>query len=389
MRILHVTQTYHPFLERGGPTVKVRSIAEGLTKRGHHNTVLTSWYGRPYRSRRLDVNGVDVAYLRPRAKYRALTFNSGLRKFCRSELAGTDMIHIYGLYDFLGPVVSHYAFRLGIPYVVEPLGMTKPIDRSLGLKRVWHRIFGSPMIRNAAMVIATSRQEEREILETGIPRNKVALRYNGVDLEEYSQLPARGAFRAEWTIPEDEPVILFLGRIIPRKGVDLLIDAFAQACPGRGRLVVAGPEGEVGYVAKLRERARAQGIEERTIFAGPLYADAKKSAYADCDIFALPSRYENFANSVAEAIACNRPVIISDQCGISEFVKDHAGLVIPREIPSFVEGITRLLSDADLYSRFQRACPSVAARLSWKELLVTQEQLYSRAKSSRAVAVAG
>jgi len=384
MRILHVTQTYHPFLERGGPTVKVRAIAEGLMRRGHRNTVLTSWYGRPYRSRRLDMNGVEVVYLRPRAKYRALTFNSGLRKFCRTELPGFDMIHIYGLYDLLGPVVAHYASKRGIPYVVEPLGMTQPIDRSLRLKRAWHRMFGSPMIENAALIIATSRQEEGELLAAGIPRSKVALRYNGIDLDEYSQLPARGAFRSEWTIPPDEPVVLFLGRIIPRKGVDLLIDAFSQAFPKRGRLVVAGPEGEVGYVSKLREQARAKGVEERTIFAGPLYAGAKKSAFTDCDIFALPSRYENFANSVAEAIACNRPVIISDQCGIAEFVKEHAGLVVPRDVPSFVEGMTKLVSDVDLYNRYQRACPVVASRLSWKELLGGQEDLYSRARSHSA-----
>lgn len=381
MRILHVTQTYHPFLERGGPTVKVRSIAEGLTRRGHRNMVLTSWYGRPFRSRRLDVNGVEVVYLRPRGTYRALTLNSGLLKFCRSELSGSDMIHIYGLYDLLGPVVAHYASRRGIPYVIEPLGMTRPIDRSFALKRVWHGLFGSPMLRNAALVIATSRQEEAELLEHGIPREKVALRYNGVDLEEYVQLPAPGAFRGEWAIPPDEPVILFLGRIIPRKGVDVLIDAFVQACPVRGRLVIAGPEGEVGYVSKLREQARAKGVEARTIFAGPLYAEAKKSAYVDCDIFALASRYENFANSVAEAIACNKPVIISDRCGIGEFVQDRAGLVLPRDAGAFAEGIRKMMGDAALYSKFQKECPNVAARLSWSELLATQEELYVRAKS--------
>ena len=383
MRILHVTQTYHPFLERGGPTVKVRSIAEGLTRRGHRNTVVTSWFGRPYRSRRLDVNGVDVIYLRPRGTYRALTLNSGLLRFCRSELYGTDVVHIYGLYDLLGPVVAHYASRCGIPYVIEPLGMTRPIDRNFAMKRVWHGIFGRPMIQNAAMIIATSRQEESELLAHGIPREKVALRYNGVDLEEYLQLPPRGAFRGEWAIPPDEPVILFLGRVIPRKGVDVLIDAFVKACPTRGRLVVAGPEGEVGYIAKLREQARAKGVEARTIFAGPLYADAKKSAYVDCDIFALASRYENFANSVAEAIACNKPVVISEQCGIAEFVQDHAGLVITRDASAFAEAITKLLADSGLYSQFQNECKNVAARLSWNELLGTQEELYVRAKSNQ------
>jgi glycosyltransferase involved in cell wall biosynthesis len=383
MRILHVTQTYHPFLERGGPTVKVRAIAEGLAQRGHHSTVLTSWYGRPYTARRTVMNDVDVIYLRPLKTYRAMTLNAGLLNFCRKDLREYDLVHIYGLYDLLGPVVGHFAFRAGIPYVLEPLGMVRPIDRSLRLKRIWHQVFGKALIRHAARVIATSQQEEQELLEDGLPRKQVALRYNGVDLNEFAALPARGSFRAEWTIPPGEPVVLFLGRVIPRKGVDLLISAFAEACPQHGRLVVAGPEGEVGYVGQLRELARAKGVEARTIFTGPLYGDQKKSALADCDVFALPSRYENFSNSVAEAIACCKPVIVSDRCGISEFVVDQVGLVIPREVPAIVDALRRLLADPALYARFQAACPAVAGRLSWRELLAVQEKLYEQVLGKR------
>ncbi len=378
MRILHVTQTYHPFLERGGPTVKVRSIAEGLVQRGHHCTVLTSWYGRPYTTRQTVMNGVDVVYLRPLKTYRAMTLNTGLLAFCRKELPQYDLIHIYGLYDLLGPVVAHYASRAGIPYVLEPLGMVRPIDRALRLKRLWHQIFGKPLIRHAARMIATSQQEEGEFLEDGLPRKQIALRYNGVDLNEFATLPPRGAFRSEWTIPPDEPVVLFISRVIPRKGVDLLISAFAEACPERGRLVIAGPEGEVGYIAQLRELARSKGVEPRTIFTGPLYGDQKKAALVDCDLFALPSRYENFANSVAEAIACCRPVIISDRCGISEFVTNQVGLVIPREVPAIAGALRLLLSDHVLYQSFQEACPRVAGQLSWDELLAVQEEIYGQ-----------
>jgi glycosyltransferase involved in cell wall biosynthesis len=378
MRILHVTQTYHPFLERGGPTVKVRSIAEGLAQCGHLVTVLTSWYGRPYAARQVKLGGVDVVYLRPFATYRAMTLNSGLLDFCKKRLREFEIVHIYGLYDLLGPTVAHYCFQSGIPYVLEPLGMVRPIDRSFRLKRAWHTIFGKKLLERASLLIATSRQEEEELIADGYPRERIALRYNGVDLKEFGTLPARGAFRSEWALPAGEPIVLFLGRIIPRKGVDLLIEAFAQACPERGRLVIAGPEGESGYVAKLRESAREKRIEDRTIFTGPLYGDQKKSALVDCQIFVLPSRYENFANGVAEAIACGMPVIISDRCGIQEFVSGQAGLVVPREGPALADALRQLLSDTALYDRFRAACPQVAARLSWSELLVMQEEMYER-----------
>ena len=382
MKILLVTQTYDPFLERGGPTVKVRAMAEGLTRRGHQVTVLTSWFGRPFTARHTMMNGVEVVYLRPVATYRATTFNKGLRDFCKKRLPEFQVVHIFGLYDLLGPVVAHYAHKRGIRYLVEPLGMTRPIDRNFAMKRIWHVLFGRMLFRNAKHIIATSQQEKQELLDDGWPPEKIALRYNGLDLDEFATLPPRGAFRKEWAIPDDEPVILFLGRLIPRKGVDLLINSFAAACPERGRLIVAGPEGESHYVEKLRELARAKHVEARTIFAGPLYADQKKSVLVDCDIFVLPSRYENFANSVAEAIACGKPAIITDRCGISEFVSGKAGLVIPREQAALTESLSRLLSDRDLYDKLRAACPSVAAQLSWNELLGSQESLYDVARAT-------
>ena len=216
------------------------------------------------------------------------------------------------------------------------------------------------------------------MIADGFSADRIALRYNGVDLQEFSTLPAAGAFRTEWALPATEPIVLFLGRIIPRKGADMLIEAFAEACPQSGRLVIAGPEGESGYLTKLRELARERRVEDRTTFTGPLYAEQKKSALVDGDIFVLPSRYENFANGVAEAIACGMPVIISDRCGIQEFVAGHVGLVIPLEKSALVEALRRLISDKPLYEQFRGACSQVAAELSWTQLLGTQEEIYAR-----------
>lgn len=380
MNILQVTPAYFPFLDKGGPTVKVRALAEGLVRRGHRVTVLTSWHGRPRVAFRDQIGGVEVLYLRPLANYRATALHTGLLSFCRKRLRDFDLVHIHGLYDLIGPAVGHYCLRGSIPYVLEPLGMSRPYDRSFRLKRIWLRLFGAPLFRHAARVMATSLQEQRELLEDGWPRNQVALRYNGVDLEDYADLPARGAFRTARGIGSDEPIVLFLGRLIPRKGVDMLIAAFAQACPERGLLVIAGPEGEAHLVAQMKALAQAEGVAARTIFTGPLYGADKKSVLVDCDVFVLASRYENFANSVAEAIACGKPVIISDQCGISEFVAGEVGLVIPREQNALTAALRLLLGDRDLYARFKDACPGVAARLSWQEMLDKQESVYAEVR---------
>ena len=88
MNILQVTPAYFPFLEKGGPTVKVRALAEGLVRRGHSVTVLTSWHGRPRVAFRDEIGGVEVVYLRPLVNYRATALNAGLLSFCRTRDAG-------------------------------------------------------------------------------------------------------------------------------------------------------------------------------------------------------------------------------------------------------------------------------------------------------------
>src|ERR1039458_2682672 len=154
-----------------------------------------------------------------------------------------------------------------------------------------------------------------------MPPDKLVIRYNGIDASSCTFLPPRGGFRAKWGISPGEPLVLFLSRLIPRKGADILIEAFVQACPESGRLVIAGPEGEPGYRAYLEKCARKSGAEARVIFTGAIYGEEKKAVLADTDVFALPSRYENFANVAAEAMACGIPVIVTDSCGIRSLVE--------------------------------------------------------------------
>lgn len=104
----------------------------------------------------------------------------------------------------------------------------------------------------------------------------------------------------------------------------------------------------------------------------------KKAVLADSQIFVLPSRYENFANGVAEAIACGIPAIVTEHCGVSEFVLDRVGLVIPREISALTDALRKLLGDSVLYERFRKECPKVASALSWQELLGKQQELYAQ-----------
>ena len=395
MRVLKVVQSYFPFQEQGGPVVKVRALAHGLAERGHEITVLTADLGLKkaagglvsFRSCKwgycAEENGIKAIYLSTIARYRALTLNPGVIGFCRASLRQFDLVHFYGLYDLLGPSVSHFCRKEGVPYVIEPMGMFRPIDRSFRLKQTWHRNLGLSYWTKARQIVATSEMEQQELLADGVAAEKIVVRYNGIDHKTFNSANARGSFRKKWAISSTEPILLFLGRLIPRKGADILIDAFAKACPDSGRLVIAGPEGEPGYQKILSKRAREAGVESRVIFAGAVYDDEKAAVLADSDIFVLPSKYENFANSVAEAMACGIPVIITDACGIRSLVEGRAGLVISPEREALTAAIATLISDRTTYQRFQAGCRAAAAELGWERLSEQMEGYYSKVLGSR------
>jgi len=391
MRILKVVQAYYPFQEQGGPVVKVRALARGLVQRGHEVTVLTADLGLSGRSGngakfdpcplgwRSEQDGVRVIYLPTLAHYRALTLNPRVIRFGRTSVHDFDLVHFYGLYDLLGPIVGTFCRKQGIPYIIEPMGMYHPIDRGFLLKRTWHLLAGTAFWRHAAQIVATSEMEQQELVGDVLPPSELVVRYNGLNLSEFADLPARGTFRAKWKIPAQEPLILFLSRLLPRKGADILIEAFATCCPTSGRLVIAGPEGERGYRAHLEERARHSGVESRVTFTGPVYDADKRALLADADVFVLPSTYENFANAPAEAIACGVPVVITNACGIRNLVDGRAGLVIPPEKGALTDSLRRLLQDTELYARLKSSCREVAAELNWSRLIEQMEGYYALA----------
>jgi glycosyltransferase involved in cell wall biosynthesis len=392
MRILSVTESYAPFYEFGGPPVKVEALAEGLARRGHSPTVLSADWGfekrrepgtRDFTSRRSpfgwtrEANGVQSIYLPTWFRYRALTWNPAVGRYCRARLKQFDVAHIFGLYDLLGPAVARACRKQGIPYVVEPIGMFRPIVRGIALKRLYHAFWGGRMIEEAAAVVATSEQEARELATGGIAREKIVVRRNGVLVP--SELPARGAFRNQHGIPADALVVLFLGRLSAKKSPELLLDAFAALPKEIGGhtvwLVFAGPD-EAGMAVRLASEARKLAVSERVVFPGSVLGEKKWAAYRDADVFVLPSRNENFGNTAAEAAACGTPVIVTENCGIAPLLADSAGIVVRHETSDVRKAVQEVLSDRALRERLAQGGRLAAGRLGWEQPVAEMDRLY-------------
>jgi glycosyltransferase involved in cell wall biosynthesis len=401
MRILNVTETYAPFLEFGGPPVKVRALSEGLARRGHQVTVLTADWGLEKRLQtqeekvtaerspfgwRREENGVQAIYLPTWMRYRTVSWNPAVKRYCRARLQNFDVVHIFGLYDLLGPAVAAACRKRSLPYVLEPIGMFVPIVRNLWLKRMYHAIWGRRVLQGARAVIATSEQEVEELAASGLPRTRVVLRRNGV--EAPASWPEPGAFRRAHRISDDMKLVLFLGRLSSKKSPDLLLRAFAELSRRSAgipmTLVFAGPD-EGGIKEKLVEEAAQLGVRTRVQFVGPVFGELKWAAYRDADVFVLPSQNENFGNSAAEAVAAGTPVIVTEQCGIAPLLAEEAGLVVRHDQLALSNALERILIEPELGSRLAAGCANVASRLGWDEPVGNMEALYTTLASGQAL----
>ncbi len=422
MRILKVSRCYHPAAEYGGPIGKMLALSRGLIGRGHKVTVYTSNLLNPRRKMSdgtsvCEMDGARIVYLNSVLNYHWDPITPDVFGFCRRELTQFDVIHVYGYRDFISTFVSWYARRRHVPYFIEPMGMFKPMIRSLLQKRLYDWVYGDGMAQLAAGVIATSTAERREIIERGIDPGRVIIRRNGVDLDELRVSPRPGAFRRRLGLGDTDRLVLYLGRISKKKGIGLLIRSLCDARLARTHLAVVGPDDCDGHVHRLENLVDTSALTARVAFTGPLYGQEKVEALHDSDVLVLPSANENFGNVVAEAVACGTPVIVTDRCGIAPFVLgttdpapprrlhqtgcppvvsgpgDHpeansgrniytvgrVGLVIPFNETALREALVRTITDDGLISTFRGNAPAAASELSWDGPIRRMEDLYKSA----------
>ncbi len=380
LRILSVTRCFYPALASGGMARTVAQIARALVRRGHEVTVYTSnlWDATRRLSDRTLVRhweGIRVIYFHTVVRYRWDGIQPGIIRYL-SALERFDLIHVYGVRDFLSTVVCWWARQRGIPYVVEPMGMLLPVGRSLWKKRAYDRLFGRALLSGAARVIATSEQEAEEGVGWGVPREKIVVRRNGLDLSEFDPLPPRGAFRARLGIGDDRRVVLYLGRLARKKNVPLLIEAFAEVRHPKALLLIIGPDDGDGARAAIERAIARARLGDSVRVLDPLYQCERVSALVDADVLVLPSIHENFGNVVAEAIACGTPVIVTNRCGVAPWVDGRAGLVIEPGKEALVRALRLLLEDETQRRWFSENALRLREELSWEEPIRQLERLY-------------
>ena len=338
MKILHVIDYFA--WPHGGPVRSVYDRANSLAARGHEVTIYTTDMGPVHRlddhdKIRSDRN-VDIRYFRCLNNWTAnkfrFMFSREMQSAFKGETGNFDIIHTHETRGFPNLCVWHYARKNSVPYVLEARGTLPtalPQQRKMYVlaKYLSDRIIYHKVIKNASKVIALTQSESLAYEKLGVEKRNIEVIPNAIDRAYFEKLPARGQFRQRHGIKNEEKIILFLGRIHETKGLELLLRAFngLDKEVNDVRLVIAGPDG--GYLARLRENIRYLGLADHVLLTGPLYDNAKLEAFVDADVFVHPSSYEVFGLSPLEACACGTPTIVTNRCGVAEWIKEVADVV--------------------------------------------------------------
>lgn len=390
MKILHVIGDLAP--ESGGPAKACFEMARAIARRGHEVAIYTTDFGQPPADRPaagvpVRREGVELRFF-PLQPPRIWLASWPMAAALWRELGRFDVLHLHSLYLFHDWVAGDLAWRRGVPYLVRPHGSLDPyIHRRRRLKKaVFDRLFQNRVLRRASAIHFTAEEEMRLAapFAQGAPGIVIP---NGLDLEEYATLPPAGRFRSRHPEIAETRILLFLGRLNFKKGLDLLVKAFANLARRHAdcHLVLAGPDG--GYLETVRRLVADHGVAGRASLVGMLTGADKLAALRDATLFVLPSYSENFGIAVIEAMACGLPVLISDRVNIwREIVADGAGCVVACDAAALEQRLEAMLSEPDSLRRMGEAGrASVRRRFAWPELAVRLETAYADLAGGRTI----
>ncbi len=293
------------------------------------------------------------------------------------------ILHLHGLFTWPSQVARNWGRRTGRPVVIAPQGMLESwaLANSAWKKRIFRWLIEDGNLASAACLHAVTAAEAADFRRLGLG-NPVAVLPNALELRKLPAPMPRAALDRMVEPARGRPILLFLARIHPKKGLPLLLDAWAAlfregALSRHGwLLLIAGPD-QLGHAAEMREKARALGLERWVHFAGPLYGDAKWAALSAADGFVLPSLSEGLPVAVLEAMAFKVPVLVTRQCNL-DVEELRAGIAAEHDAGSLAAGLRRLLA---LGAEERRAMGeagrrAVEGRYSWARIAAETDALY-------------
>ncbi len=346
LNVLHTISTLD--IRAGGPVVALAGLAAAEAQAGMKVSIAATWPAahRPPDPQFLRAEHVSIESVGPARG--PLQRHPDLLELIRRKVCEADVVHIHGLWEEISYQAAIAAEKQNKPYIIVPHGMLDPW--SLAQKRLKKKLYLWWRLRkrlDRAAAIHYITVGERDLAQTLKLRAPSLVEGIGLDWQEFAKAPPRGTFRSRFPMIGGRPMLLFLSRIHYKKGLDYLIDAFAQVRDRESVLVIAGPDVD-GYQTEVQKRIVRAGLVDRVIFAGMLTGVDRISAMMDADLFLLPSRQENFGVVVAESLAAGTPVIISDRVNLHpQITAADVGEVVQLDSSKIATAIDTWLADPD------------------------------------------
>jgi glycosyltransferase involved in cell wall biosynthesis len=385
MHILHLTPYYTPAYAFGGVVRAVEGMTRALARHGHHLTVLTTdalnqtaRCDRPSEEIIDGVRVIRVSNVSPGLRGRFnLSTPRGMRPLAQTLVPDADIVHCHEFRTVENLLVTPVAADLGKPLVLSPHGTLALETGRSRLKSTWDRILSPAVAQRFDHVVGLS-QQEIESVQTIWPRfgrrmipTTFSVIPNGIDPADYDELPGGVEFREKYFLGSD-PVILFMGRLHPRKGVDILARAFKKASISGAHLVIAGPD--EGMLNRLQPL-----LDEYMVITGYLDGEERLAALAAANMLVLPAVGEGLSMVVLEAMGAGLPVILSPGCNFPEATAFGAGLEVEPQVEPLAEAIRTLLLDPDRRIEMgHRAQQLIRERYTWDSVAEQLENLYQR-----------
>jgi glycosyltransferase involved in cell wall biosynthesis len=322
-----------------------------------------------------DYKGVPAKFF-PSQLGESFKYSRPLATWLNANIHEFGLAHIHAVFNHSSIAAAHVCRKAGVPYVVRPLGTLEPwsMTQKSVRKRVFWQVAGKAMLRRAAAVHYTTDAEKLSTENLlGLNHGKVI----GLGVEINSGL-ANEKLAQHFPALAHEPYALVMSRLHPKKGLDVLIDAFLLLLRrekfGHWRLVIAG-DGPADHVLKLKEMASSHS--ERIMFTGWLDGEKKDAVLTGASLLVLPSRQENFGMCVMEALSRSVPVLVSPHVNLAEeIVLANAGWIATVDKDALVTRLAEALGNEEERAVRGRAGKQLSMKYSWESAAKNLKDLY-------------
>lgn len=307
-----------------------------------------------------------------------LILSRSLCNWLQHHIHDYDLIHTHTLWSPMVSFIHWLCQRRKIPYIVTPHGMLEPwiLSSKAWKKKPYFYLLEKPALQNARFIQTIASLEANNIRSLGFSHTVTVP--NGISQRDFVSLPDPQLFYQTYPETKDKALILFLSRLHPKKGLDLLASAFAKVRTQfkNAHLVVAGPD-NINFLATVKQWFAEAGCLSAVTFTGTLTGEVKYAALSASNIYILPSYSEGFSVSILEAMAAGLPCVFTTGCNFPEAAEANAASVVPIDAELLADALIDLLANPQQATLMgERARQLILKNYTWESSAQQLVQIY-------------